>query len=481
MIGISAKRAFAATSLFAAAISAVAAADLPVKALPPPPPGWTGPYGGLVGGYGIGHSDQTDPGAIPLPVADLVDEDGHFRVSGGLVGGTLGYNWQRGAWVYGIEGDLAWANLSGRSDVCGTAPHPCGANLNAFGTFRGRVGYAAGSQGDWLLYATGGVAIGDVRGWDALGPTSGHDWRAGWTAGLGVEKRFAPHWTAKIEYLYADLGKAQVFNVTPGVPESVGMTANIIRAGVNYNFGAPLTSPRSFAMQAPIGAARWAGWYFGGNAGYLDGANRINTDATVISTSTTPVTAPAMAAAATSVLSTGNGGFIGGAQAGHNFMLSPMWLAGFEVDIQGSTLRGSANGTNPVIVDTVAGAGTGTFVTSVATSRGLDYLGTIRARLGATVTPNLLLYATGGLAYGRARSSTSLVQTTAVGGVPTVATAGSLPTTVPVTPLAPAASGCSSANGASRASISITIWERPITAPVATASMKDRHRFPDLG
>jgi len=413
-----------------ATISAVAAADLPVKALPPPPPGWTGPYGGIVGGYGSGPSDQTDPGPIQLPVPNFGGvEDGHYTVRGAMAGGTMGYNWQRGVWVYGIEGDLSWANLSGQSNICGPAtatPHPCGTNLNTFGTFRGRLGYAAGAQADWLLYITGGVAIGDVRGWDALGPVSGHDWRAGWTAGLGVEKRFAPHWTAKLEYLYADLGSAQMFNITPGVPESVSLTANIVRAGINYNFGGPTAPMQAFgAVQTPSATGSWAGWYLGANAGYLDGANRINTDAVVISRSTTLVTAPAMANAATSVLSTGNGGVIGGAQAGHNFMLSPMWLAGVEVDIQGSTLRGSASGANTVAVDTVAGPGRGTFTTAVTTSRGLDYIGTVRARLGATVTPDLLLYATGGLAYGRVRSSTSLTQTTAVGGVPTVSTAGS--------------------------------------------------------
>ena len=219
---ISGKTAVAAASVLAATISCVAAADLPVKALPPLVPGWTGPYAGIVGGYGTGRSDQTDPGSVPLPTAILIAADGRYTVSGALVGGTLGYNWQRGAWVYGIEGDLAWADLNGRSDVCGPpAPHPCGTSLDAFGTFRGRVGYTAGAQGDWLLYATGGFAVGDVRGWDTLTPASGHDWRAGWTAGLGIEKRFASHWSAKLEYLYADLGKSQVFNVTPGVPKAL--------------------------------------------------------------------------------------------------------------------------------------------------------------------------------------------------------------------------------------------------------------------
>jgi outer membrane immunogenic protein len=427
-MGISAKTTLAATAVFVATISSAAAADLPVKALPPPPPGWTGPYGGIVGGYGTGSSDQTDPGLItlPVPTGGGGGGDGHYTVSGGMVGGTLGYNWQRGSLVYGIEGDLSWANLSGRSDTCGATtatPHPCGTNLNAFGTFRGRLGYAAGDQRDWLLYVTGGVAIGDVRGWDALTPASGNDWRAGWTAGLGVEKAFGPHWTAKLEYLHADLGNAQVFYYVPGVPEYVSFKADLIRAGVNYRFG---PAPRSYgAAPTSTAAGNWAGWYIGGNAGYLDGANRINTDATIISSSSTPVTAPAMATAATSVLSTGNGGFIGGLQGGHNFVLSPMWLAGFEVDFQGSTLRGSAGSANTVTVDTTSGPGTGTFTTGIATSRALDYLGTIRARLGAAVTPNLLIYGTGGLAYGRVRSSASFIQTSNVNNVPTVSSAGS--------------------------------------------------------
>ncbi len=418
---MSGKTAFAALSILTATISHVAAADLPVKALPPPAPGWTGPYAGIVGGGGTGHSDQTDPGSVPLPTANLIAADGRYNLNGGLIGATTGYNWQRGALLYGVEGDFSWAELSGRSTVCGPPnPHPCGTSLNAFGTFRGRIGYVTGAQGDWLLYATGGLAIGDVRGWDALTPASGHDWRAGWTAGLGVEKRFAPQWTAKLEYLYADLGTSQVFNVTPGVPESVGLTTNLIRAGVNYNFGGPVAVRPPRATQAP--SVTWAGWYFGANAGYLDGAARINTDAVVIANSTAPETATAMANAATSALSTGNGGFIGGAQAGYNFLLSPTLIGGFEADFQGTSLRGSASRTNVALIDPL---GPDSFVTNIATSRALDYLGTVRARLGATVTPSLLIYATGGLAYGGVRSSTSLIQSSAVLGVPTVSTAGS--------------------------------------------------------
>jgi outer membrane immunogenic protein len=200
---------------------------------------WTGGYVGIEGGFGWGHSDQTDPGLPPLVVAIA---DGHFSVNGGLAGGTLGYNWQAVRWVYGLEGDYSWSDIKGQSAVCGPifALHSCGTKLESFGTFRGRIGYAAGDAGNVLLYATGGLAVGDVHAWDALTPASGSAFRAGWTVGAGIEAAFAPNWTAKLEYLYVDLGKAQLFNVIPTVAETVSFNTNIIRAGINYRFGGPV-------------------------------------------------------------------------------------------------------------------------------------------------------------------------------------------------------------------------------------------------
>ncbi|HJZ20457.1 MAG TPA: outer membrane beta-barrel protein, partial [Bradyrhizobium sp.] len=315
--------------------------------------------------------------------------------------------------------DFSWANLSGSSNVCGpltTTPHPCGTNLNALGTFRGRFGYVAGANGNWLLYATGGVAVGELHGWDSFTPSSGTDWRAGWTAGVGVETAFAPNWTAKLEYLHVDLGSGQVFNVVPGVPESVGLTADIVRAGINYRFGGADVAPAPMYTKAPYTKAPplavgnpWWGWYGGVNAGYLDGANTVGTDATVISTSllSSGVNTAAMAAGATGQLSTGRDGFLGGAQFGYNYIVSPKILAGVEADIQGSSLKGSTSATSNVLI---AGGGGDSFVTTIAASRSLDYIGTIRGRLGAIVTPGLLLYATGGLAYGEVKSNTTVNQ-----------------------------------------------------------------------
>jgi len=428
---------FSTIVLAVAATGAVHAADLPLKAPPPPVYGWSGGYGGIAGGVGKGHSDQTDPG-IPQPPAsddcggDCGSEDGHYSLSGGLLGGTLGYNWQRQSLVYGVEGDLSWADIKGSSSVCGpltALPHPCGTSLDALGTFRGRLGWAAGANGNWLLYGTGGLAIGKVHGWDSLTPASGDVWRQGWTVGAGVETAFAPRWTAKLEYLYVDLGDGQVFNVVPGVPESVSLRASIIRAGINYRFGeaAVAPAPRLYTKAPPVVAANgWGGWYVGLNAGYIDGASGISTSADVISASTTPETAPNMAAGATSALRTGNGAFLGGAQAGYNFVISPLVVAGFEADIQGTSLSGTASTSTSVLTATTGGPATGHFLTGIAVSRGLDYIGTVRGRLGATVTPDLLLYATGGLAYGRVKSSTAIIQGSDVFGVPTNTVAGSI-------------------------------------------------------
>src|ERR1700683_2167801 len=138
-------------------IAAALLATSAVGALAVPPavaagPGWTGTYGGISGGDGWGFSSQTDNGIPALPTdTEGPTDDGNYRLRGGLLGATLGSNWQKGLWVYGLEGDFSWADLSGSSNVCGPStitPHPCGTSLDALGTFRGRVGYVAGADGN---------------------------------------------------------------------------------------------------------------------------------------------------------------------------------------------------------------------------------------------------------------------------------------------------------------------------------------------
>ena len=88
----------------------------------------------------------------------------------------------------------------------------------------------------WLPYVTGGLAVGEVHAWDALTPASGSAFRAGWTIGAGFETVLAPNWTFKLEYLYMDLGSAHLFDIVPGVPETVSFRDNIFRIGINYKF-----------------------------------------------------------------------------------------------------------------------------------------------------------------------------------------------------------------------------------------------------
>jgi len=226
------------------------AAELPLKAPPPIPYyNWAGPSVGMAGGYGWGPSDQTDPG-IPCsyfglvgPINDchhpVVTADGSYSLSGGIIGGGLGYNWQSGPWVYGVEADYSWANMTGSSNTCGATspiPHSCGTDLQSLGTLRGLLGYAMGARGNWLPYVTGGLAVGEVQAWDSLYPSSGSDFRSGWTVGAGLATGLTQNWIFQVQYLYVDLGSSQMFNVVPGVPETVSVTANVIEVGIYYKF-----------------------------------------------------------------------------------------------------------------------------------------------------------------------------------------------------------------------------------------------------
>jgi len=235
------------------------AADMPVKAPPrpvaPPPLSWNGCYVGLNAGGAWVKTDQQ----VDVPGIGVFDPSG---TTGAFIGGgQIGCKWQRDPnWVFGLEGDIDYSSAKRTSDfsffhgedVVGQQR----TKLLAFSTLRAILGYAAWERS--LLFATGGLAIGEIDSCvSATARTtsgiftdqfSGCDpsWRTGWTVGAGIEHAFTDRWSAKLEYLYFDLGHVD-YNVNSsravppsGLPAvwnaSAATTGNLIRVGVNYKF-----------------------------------------------------------------------------------------------------------------------------------------------------------------------------------------------------------------------------------------------------
>jgi outer membrane immunogenic protein len=139
----------------------------------------------------------------------------------GFVGGVqAGYNWQNGAFVFGLEGDI---QATGAEETFA----PWKFSNPWFGTVRGRAGFAFNNI---LFFGTGGLAFGELRA-TTFGLSESHT-NAGWTLGAGAEMAFAQNWSAKIEYLYVDLANSN-FVITGA---SNGYRFGLIRAGVNYRF-----------------------------------------------------------------------------------------------------------------------------------------------------------------------------------------------------------------------------------------------------
>lgn len=213
------------------------AADLPARSSPPPfykapaevPFNWTGFYGGLNGGYDWGRSSWSDPA--------VGANSGRFGTSGGLLGGQIGYNWQTGSFVFGVETDIDWLGVKGTATNAGTVcatdgGGQCQTQQSWLGTTRGRIGYAFDR---WLPYLTGGVAYGDIKAAQPTGTSTATN--AGWTAGAGLEYGIDRSWSAKLEYLHVDLGTATFMGAASGTTTlSVPVHDNFVRAGINYHW-----------------------------------------------------------------------------------------------------------------------------------------------------------------------------------------------------------------------------------------------------
>jgi outer membrane immunogenic protein len=254
--------------LLAAPLSAASAADMPLKA-PPPAPwyDWTGFYAGLNLGYSWGRSWTSYTGTSLIPGGAIAPFSTSQNMDGILGGGQIGYNWQFNRnWLFGLEADIQGTGqrgtatlptVSGTFGVVALFPYTTTATLSQklpwFGTVRARLGFEPSDH--WLLYATGGLAYGEVDSTYTVSTTtvggggpatttaaaSSNSTRAGWTIGAGSEWALSGQWTAKVEYLYIDLGHDSTsFTGGSGAYSSLAgsshVTDNILRVGLNYRF-----------------------------------------------------------------------------------------------------------------------------------------------------------------------------------------------------------------------------------------------------
>lgn len=241
---------FAVTSFVVAAVLAAgalpaAAADLAARPYTKAPPpivsplyNWSGFYLGINGGGGWNRSSWDIAGA----------DEGSHTGSGGTVGGQIGYRWQFGTWVLGLEGQGNWADISGSNAnllIVGLRDH---SKVEAFGLFTGQIGYAFDNA---LLYLKGGAAVTGSKYRTTILATgafndSANDTRWGGSIGAGLEYAFAPNWSVGIEYDHLFMGKRSVdFYNGAGVltsTDSIRQDIDLVTARINYRWGGPVVA-----------------------------------------------------------------------------------------------------------------------------------------------------------------------------------------------------------------------------------------------
>ena len=243
----------AASALAVALVGQAAAADLPVVPAYRAAPvligyNWNGVYvGANVGWSGAQSNVSWTPNlsAFPADGAAIAAASNNRLTSNSVTGGAqTGYNWQAGNFLAGLEGDVSFMNNNATFNT--TAPNLSeSAQMNWLVTVRPRVGYV---WDNWLFYATGGWAYSRVTFNDAVLSSAGQIGttfqrnKSGYAVGAGVEYGIAGGWSAKLEYLYVNLGSVDGF-MGPGAGASTiigvnhDMVDNIVRVGINYRFG----------------------------------------------------------------------------------------------------------------------------------------------------------------------------------------------------------------------------------------------------
>jgi outer membrane immunogenic protein len=327
----------------------------------PWPGGWSGFYVGVTVGHARGTAHWTD---------NIFLDSGNFSGDGTLIGVSFGRNWQLGRWVYGFEGDVSRSTLGAITDL-GCFPVDCRTAMEWFGTLRGRLGYLV--TPGLLVFGTAGVSAGKFRH-AVTGATTSSNIDAGLVIGAGIEAVILPRWTMKAEYIYSDFADGEACPATIcifGVKNT--FDAHIFRIGLNHHFGAAAapqvatarqTNWNGFYASVILGYGRgeteWSDPFFGTTSGEFDGK-----------------------------------GALTGFGAGYNWQ-NARWVFGVEGDAALTWIK------------TVSAT---PFCLCFSAQSEIEQLFTLRGRAGYLVTPNTLLFVTGGLAvaslkFGNANQTT---------------------------------------------------------------------------
>ena len=372
---------------------AASAADLAV--VPPVPPApfwsWNGFYAGfhLASGWAnpTWQSGEGFGAAVPFP--------GGASGNGAVGGGQIGWNYQTGSWVLGVEAAFSAADINAETK-CAAQAFICTVNVDALGTATGRLGFAFDQ---FLVYGKAGVAVEHSRDAMVVGGTAsafslnGNPTRWGWTTGVGVEFAFNPALSAFAEYDFLDFGTRGIAMIDSngiGARLAVSEHLQLVKVGLNYKLEQDLSSWTATARAFPVFPVRppssnWTGVYVGGHVGGGWGQTNWNSATGVFGNGTT--------------LFAGSGtdnGFVIGGQFGLNYQLGP-WVMGFEAEADWSDLDGNAPCAAFVLNETVNGRIV-PFATDFTCHTHINGLGALTGRLGQAFG-NLLVYGKGGAAW----------------------------------------------------------------------------------
>ena len=220
------------------------AADLAARPYKAPPPvmaaiyDWSGFYIGANGGWGQSRNCWG-----VTPIGGVTIADGCNTRSGGVFGGQIGYRWQTGQFVFGVEAQGDWADLHGSRVSVINPLFNTGVKVDAIGLFTGQIGYAWNNS---LFYIKGGAATVqnryDITTLAGVNVASASSNRCGGSLGVGWEYGFAPNWTFGVEYDRLFMGDANnsfsvVNPLIAGGINRIGQDVDILTLRVNYKFG----------------------------------------------------------------------------------------------------------------------------------------------------------------------------------------------------------------------------------------------------